>query len=268
MIPACSGIFYMPSTAVIKFVRSLQQKKFRAESKLFVVEGEKGVAELLSSGWPVHEVFGLPAWIDANKALLHNCSAPIVAITPAELERMSSLDTPNRVMALAQMPIGGQVPEIPPRGLVLALDGIRDPGNLGTIIRTANWFGVNQIVCSPDCVDAYSPKVIQATMGSFAKVQIACMELKEWIVEHAAHLPVYGALMQGQALHEVVVEKHGILVIGSESHGIRPDVLPLITKPVHIPHYQSGSHPTAESLNASVACAILLNHFSLHLFHG
>lgn len=234
----------------IKLVQSLKQQKFRKEHGLFVVEGRKMVEELLLSS--IETVF---LFATERYQVEHPINDErLETVTEVQISQMSSQDTPPGILAVAKIP---KPIAIQDKDMVLALDGIANPGNLGTIIRTAEWFGVKQIVCSNDCVELWNPKVIQATMGSVFRVSIAYTDLEHYLQGAKDRgQAVYGALLEGENLFKK--ESHwadGIIVIGSESHGIRGNILPLVTHPITIPR-ASGS--VTESLNASIAAGIIL----------
>jgi TrmH family RNA methyltransferase len=242
----------------IKYINSLKIKKYRYQHNAFFVEGEKGVAELLKSTLHIVKVFALREWIDANYSLLENRKTEIQEITPDELKKVSDLLSPNLVIAVADIPMQ-ELPDISGfNSMMLALDGIRDPGNMGTIIRTADWFGINKIVCSSDSVDVYNPKVVQATMGSFSRVEVFYVDLLEFFSRLPSTIPVFGALLDGPDISEKSFRKKGIILIGSESHGISEKLVPFVNEPVYIPHFMANTSANyAESLNASIANGII-----------
>jgi len=256
----------MLSKNQVKYINSLKIKKFRQEHGIFIAEGEKCAEELLNSNIEVTAVYALTDWLNENLNLLESKKIQYTETDEAGLAKISDLTTPNKVLALARIP----KPEFTAKlyeKYILALDNIKDPGNMGTIIRTADWFGIRQIVCSPGCVDAYNPKVVQSTMGSIARVNIHYLELIKFIKQKPEGTPVYGALLHGENLNETVFGTKGILIIGSESHGISHDVLPLVTDAVHIPSFSHNEAFTnAESLNASIANAIICYELSKQLF--
>lgn len=234
----------MLSKNEIKYIQSLCQKKQRTAERLFIVEGVKLVKELIDANYPVKNIYALEEW-DAPMTAI-----PITRISEVELERISSLQTPNQVLAVVKQlePIGEPLLK---GNLTLMLDGIQDPGNLGTLIRIADWFGINQIIASEDTVELYNPKVIQSTMGSFLRVKIWYKDLTT--VLNQQQVPVYGALLEGESIHKTNPSSEGVLLIGNESKGIRQPLLSLITHRVTIPRIGE-----AESLNAAVATGILL----------
>ena len=237
------------SKAQVKLVRSLQQKKFRDELGLFVAEGTKCVEELRKSFEPVHLY---EEGVNASRT---------------EIEQMSGLRTPQGVVGVfKKRPISNFIFDI--SNLCLALDGVQDPGNLGTIIRTCDWFGVHDIYCSLDTADCYNPKVVQATMGALARVRVHYVDLAQKLSEFRiqnSDRPIYGTLLDGRNMYEAlksegVKELKGIIVMGNEGNGISPEVRSLITHPILIPSYPKNAE-TSESLNVSIATAIVLAEF-------
>ena len=237
----------------IKIIQSLKQTKFRKENKMFVVEGNKLVSELLTSDFKVENILVTETWLEKFPEMAANLNSYEIVNTK-QMEQMSSMVTPPGIIATAHTPSYNIMPEDAENEFILALDGINDPGNLGTMIRTADWFGINKIVCSNDCADAWQAKTIQSTMGSIFRIQIMETDLREFLSN--VNAPIYGALMEGENIFTKKIEKkNGVIIIGSESHGIRKDVLPLVTSPIHIPR---GNGSQTESLNASVAAAIII----------
>ena len=233
----------------IKQIASLHQQKFRKELGLFVVEGRKMTEELLRSDFETIGLFATEAFLSNYPAFDH---AEIVS--EVQMKQMSGQDTPPGILAVVRMPQQGEIKTS--SRLILALDGIANPGNMGTLIRTAEWFGINDVVCSTDCVELWNPKVVQATMGSLYRVKVWEADLPDDLQQAKKQSQaIYGALLEGEDLFQMQARPEGILVIGSESHGIRKDVLPFITHPITIPRI-GGS--VTESLNAAVAGAILM----------
>ena len=236
------------SKANIKLVRSLQQKKFRDERGLFVAEGRKCVEELAKAFEQVM------LFVEGENA------------TAQEIEQMSSLRTPQGMIGVfRKRKVGDSISF----GLVVALDGVQDPGNLGTIIRTCDWFGVRRLVCSHDTADCYNPKVVQATMGALARVQVEYVDLVSWLEEikalnsHPSTLPIYGTLLNGRNLYEngaIADRQQGVIIMGNEGNGISEAVRRYITHPLLIPPYPAGAE-TSESLNVAIATAITLAEF-------
>jgi RNA methyltransferase, TrmH family len=255
----------MLSKNQVKHITSLQQKKFRELNNEFRVEGEKSVAEVLRSNYAVKAVFATRDWLIQNDILINRHKATIQEITPQELSRISQLTTPNKVLAIVTIPEEKDGDESIFDDIVLVLDNIRDPGNLGTIIRTADWFGIHNIICSIGCVDAYNPKVVQATMGSVFRTNLFYLNLKEFLQSAPANIMTYGCLLEGSNIHTTHLQSPAIIVIGNESNGISEELLPLISLPIKIPFFPSkssiGSDSHAESLNASHANAIVCYEF-------
>ncbi|MEE4176764.1 MAG: RNA methyltransferase [Bacteroides sp.] len=246
----------------IKYVQSLQQKKFRRQYGAFVAEGEKIVSELWASTFRVEGVYALTGWLESHRNQIPQ-GIDIYEVSEKDLGRISGLKTPNRVLAVVRMPEAGNEPEPGAGGLTLLLDQVQDPGNLGTIIRTADWFGIRRIVCSPDTVEVFSAKVVQATMGSFLRVDVNYSELVPFLEKVKGKFPVYGAFLEGTDHYDVEAAKDGLLVIGNESKGISPAVASLVNKKVRIHGGRKpGKADAAESLNASVAAGILMAWFS------
>ena len=234
----------------IKYIQSLGQKKFRQQERLFIAEGPKLVKELLEADASmVKEVFAVQEWIRDNEKILVKIA--VTEITETELERISQLTTPNKVLAVVKQFDEGN--NISTKGkITLALDGIKDPGNLGTIIRTADWFGIKQIICSHDSAEVYNPKVVQATMGSIARVKVFYTDLKEWLYEQK-DVRIYATTLDGQDVSAVKKIKEGIIVFGNESKGISDEILQLANEKISIP--KKGK---TESLNAAVAAGVVL----------
>lgn len=236
----------MLSKSHIKLITSLKQKKYRLQQGFFVVEGVKTIKELLQSKLTLYALYTTESFnIDAKDEIL---------ITEVELKRISFLTTPNKALAIFKIP---EVKPIEQSGLVLALDAIRDPGNLGTIIRLCDWFGVEDLVCSKETVDCFNPKVIQATMGSITRVNISYVDLELFLNETS--LPIYGAFMEGEMVYGTSLPEKGVLVMGNEANGVSKEIEVLINKKVSIPRF--GDLQATESLNVATATAILLSEF-------
>lgn len=230
----------------IKQVASLRQQKYRKELGLFVVEGRKMTEELLRSRFEVKTLYATEA--------CHDLFPQAETVTEVQMEQMSGQDTPPGILAVVKIPKAQRLSPSPK--FILALDGIANPGNMGTLIRTAEWFGISDIVCSPDCVEVWNPKVIQATMGSIFRINILEADLITFLNEQRSQdRAVYGALLEGENLFEMKGRESGVIVIGSESHGIREAILPCITRPITIPRI---GYSQTESLNASVAAGIIM----------
>ena len=237
----------MLSKNELKYIQSLCQKKQRQEEGLFIAEGTKLVDELLQSQYRIKKLYALADWIQQYPKAVE-----AVTVTEIELAKMSTLQTPNQVLAVVEQQIPKTGPDIYTQ-LTLVLDGIQDPGNLGTIIRIADWFGIKQVIASEDTVELFNPKVIQSTMGSFTRVNFWYRSLPEFLA--SAKIPVYGALLNGKNMHWEPPVTEGLLVIGNESKGISKELLPFISHPITIPRLGG-----AESLNAAVAAGIIVSH--------
>ncbi len=240
----------------LKLIQSLQHKKFRKAHGLFIVEGVKIVQELLRSQFIVEYLVVSQSWTAENPSFdIESITAEV--ISDKDYKPLSNFSTPPGILAVARIPKSA-TNDFEIAGLVLVLDGISDPGNMGTILRTAEWFGVQAIVCSTDCTDVWQPKAVQATMGSVFRIPVLQADLQLFFNSVEKDIPIYGALLEGQNLFSTKYDRHkpALLVIGSESHGIREAVKAFITDPLTIPAHTSSE---AESLNASVATAILLS---------
>ena len=229
-----------------KYIQSLYHKKVRDEAELFIAEGVKLVDELLNSGFVIRKIYATKEWTGSA-----GFPATII-IEQYELEKISSLSTPNHVLAVVEQKKLTREP-VDKNNIILVLDGIQDPGNLGTIIRIADWFGITQIVANTGTADVYNPKIIQSTMGSIIRVNVWYKDIEQWLA--AVSVPVYGALLNGNNIYTTAKIKEGILVIGNESKGIHNNILPFIKHAITIP---GRGH--AESLNAAVATGIILSH--------
>lgn len=239
----------MISKNQLKLIRALGQKKYRKQHQQYLVQGEKNVLELLSSDLPLSQLFATPGFINAHKAQLvgHN----VIEADEDSLTKASTLVSNNAAIAIVDMPAQAVLPQT---GLILALDGVSDPGNLGTIIRVADWYGIKHIVTSTDSADPYNPKTISATMGSFVRVHVSQVALADYLTELS--LPIYGAFLEGQNIHQARLQQNAVLLMGSESHGIRELCAPLVSDKITIPAFGA-----AESLNVAMATGIILDNF-------
>ena len=235
----------MVGKSQIKFIKSLQQKKYRNQHGMFLVEGLKTVQELLDSNFEPHKLYTT----DAAMILADQVGTEL--ISEAELKKISNLKTPNKVLAIFKFP---DIKPIDDREWILALDDIRDPGNLGTIIRLCDWFGIQHLVCSENTVDCFNPKVLQATMGSIARVNIVYTDLLQFITDYKGL--VYGTFMDGEPVYNIKLPQKGILVMGNEANGISNEIKNKVDKKISIPQF--GGRQT-ESLNVATAAAIFLN---------
>lgn len=243
----------MISKPRMKFIKSLHVKKFRQKEGLFIAEGEKVVSELLQSRYKIHSLYCTKEW-EAGRSPNKGVQANV--ISEDELKAISTLETPNKVLAVAGIPEKKIDYSALRQEITVVLDDIKDPGNLGTIIRTADWFGIQNIVCSESTVDAYNPKVVQAAMGSLFRVALYYENPETFFSTN--QLRVYGALLNGKDIASQKIKKPSVLVLGSEANGISKQLLKFIDVPVTIP---GGTGTKAESLNVSIAAGILFYEF-------
>lgn len=237
-----------------KLIAALQVKKYRQKYRKFVVEGDKMVAELLrQTRLPVSALFGLERWAGDHAALLAPFLEIFNPVSAGELKKISGLSTPNGVLALAELPATLPDLDLLQTGRCFYLDGLQDPGNLGTILRIADWFGLPAVFCSPDCVDAFSPKVVQASMGAIFRIHTREIALSDLVAQRPG-LPVMGAVLGGDDVFRTVLPDHGLLVVGNEGRGLGAIAEQLLTHRLTIPRHPRGQ---AESLNAAVAAGIL-----------
>lgn len=242
-----------------KLLRLLEQKKRRDAEGLFIAEGRKTVSDLLRGGMSCLFLAATPQRLPDLQSLAP--AAEIVEASDDELTEVSALQTRSEVIAIFRQR-KTPLPTPDNHTLILALDDVQDPGNLGTIIRTADWFGVHHIVCSRACADIYNPKTVQATMGALCRARVAYTDLAQWLPTTA--LPIFGAYLDGDCVYSAALPQAAILLMGNEGHGISPRLAPLITNRLHIPNYPTDA-PTSESLNVSTATAILLSEFRRRL---
>ncbi len=239
----------MLSKSQINLLKSLQHKKFRSGQSFFLVEGHKSIAEFINSAYQIETVYHTSAF--EPKVLNLSQKINLCEISVTELEKISSLKTPQDVIAQVKLP---QWPALDHSQLAgkfsIVLDGIQDPGNMGTIIRIADWFGIHYIVCSTDTVDVYNPKVIQASMGSLARLKVYYTDLTDFLAE--IKLPAFGALLDGDNIYNTDFGREGLIIMGNEGNGLRPEVQKLVTQAVTIPRIGK-----AESLNVAIATALL-----------
>ncbi|WP_405207958.1 TrmH family RNA methyltransferase [Aquimarina sp. LLG6339-5] len=233
-----------------KLINSLHQKKYRKQHGLFVAEGKKVINELLEADLKLHSLFTLDA------SYFKISSEKVFTVTETELKSISFLTTPQFAVAIFYIP---ETQSVTNDGLILALDDVRDPGNLGTIIRLCDWFGITDLVCSEQTVDCFNPKVIQATMGSVTRVNIVYTNLERFLMAEREEIPVYGTFMDGDTIYGEQLPKKGIIVMGNEANGISSDVEQFVNKKIAIPRF--GITPVTESLNVATATAIILNEF-------
>ncbi len=238
--------------AEISFIRSLSSRKERYAAGVFVAEGEKLVKELLASSFSVRRVYLCGDRIQ----LPQQVSVPTERILPREMERISLLKTPSDLLAVIEMPVYGNTETFLPKDWVLALDDVQDPGNMGTIIRLADWFGIRDIFCSEATVDCFNPKVVQATMGAIARVRVHYVPLPKFLQRMSSEgIPVYGTFLEGENIYDAELPATGVLVMGNEGQGISAAVGQQTTHKLYIPSYPTNAE-TSESLNVAVATAV------------
>lgn len=245
----------MLSKNKIKFIRSLELKKFRKENKAFLAEGNKLVSDL-SGHFRCKLLVSTPEWLNSNT---HISAEEIITVEKDELSRVSLLKTPQDVLAVFETPVCQLSEDNPRKELCLALDDVQDPGNLGTIIRVADWFGIKNIYCSNGTADAFSPKTVQATMGALARVKLHYCDLKE-LISKLDNVPVFGTFLDGKNIYGNELSANGLIVMGNEGNGISKEVSELINKRILIPNYPQGNE-TSESLNVAIATAIVCSEF-------
>jgi TrmH family RNA methyltransferase len=237
----------MVSKNQIKLITGLHQKKFRQANGLFLAEGVKVITELLSSGFVLEQLYFTAGDF---KKIPEGKKTPV---SQAELKKISALTTPNNCLAVFEMPAEKSIDDT---GLIVALDDIRDPGNLGTIVRLCDWFGISQLVCSHETADLYNPKVVQATMGSMARVNVVYTDLEAFIQN--TKLPVFGTFMDGKNIYKETLPENGVIILGNEANGISQNIEKLVKNRIAIPRF--GLQKT-ESLNVATAAAVVLSEF-------
>lgn len=242
----------MLSKNTVKFIKSLHQKKYRSETGKFFVEGEKSVLEVLDSDYSVDLLLMTEAFEGKHPTICKAFKGERIQVTQNQLEQVGQYQSNDSALAIVTM--RENLSFKPEEELILALDDVRDPGNLGTIIRVADWYGINKLVFSPQTAEFYNPKVIQATMGSFTRVQFFYEDLGK--VFQRWQLPIYGAFLDGVNIHQMKKPAPGVLLMGNEAKGISPEIEKWVTQKVTIPGFGN-----AESLNVAIATAILCDNF-------
>jgi len=241
----------------VKNIKSLEHKKFRAEKGLFVAEGHKTVLELLDR-FSCILLIATQSWLDLNKKI---SAERIEAVSADELKHASLLRNPQDALAIFRIPKKeAKLSEIAQSNLVLALDDVQDPGNLGTIIRLADWFGIKDVFCSKATADIYNPKAVQATMGALSRVSVHYTDLKQSIKELSHDIPVYGTFLEGEIIYDARLSANGVIIMGNEGNGITPEIKQSVTHKLYIPNWPQGA-PTSESLNVAIATAIVCSEF-------
>jgi RNA methyltransferase, TrmH family len=251
----------MISKNKIKFIQSLTNKKNREDSGLFIAEGEKLLSELIKANFLFETIVSTNDEI-ANK---HKLNCEFIAINESEMKKISLLKTSSSVLAIVrQPPIINHYSQLP-NNLILILDSVQDPGNLGTIIRLASWFGIQLIICSENCVDCYNPKVIQASMGAIAHVQLLYTNLSNFLIQAKnENRTIYGTFLEGENIYKCQLEKNGIIVLGNEGNGISNEVKKHISTKIVIPAFNNNEN--IESLNVSMAASIVCSEFRRRVF--
>lgn len=246
----------MLSKNKIKYIRSLELKKFRKEEKVFLAEGPKLVGDLMGH-FNCQLLVTLPSWLATHAEAQAN---ETIEVTPEELTRASLLKHPQEVLAVFEMPDYPSDPQLPAQTLCLALDDVQDPGNLGTILRIADWFGIHDIFCSYGTADVYNPKCVQATMGALARVRLHYCQLPEFLNALNRDIPVFGTFLDGENIYSQPLADRGIIIMGNEGNGISPETSRFINQRILIPNYPAGCE-TSESLNVAIATAIVCAEF-------
>lgn len=239
-----------------KIISSLQQPKHRRALRMFVAEGAKCISELIET-FECKMIVATHAWLEQGDFKIP-AGAEIMKASRADMERISSMSNAPEVIAVMAMPV--EVDKIETGGLVVALDGVQDPGNLGTIIRTCDWFGVGTIVCSHDTVDVYNPKVVQATMGALARVEVSYVDLAEWLKQLPGDRAIYGTFLDGENIYGSELQREGVIIMGNEGKGVSAKVAETVNQRLFIPPYPADAQHV-ESLNVSIATAIVLSQF-------
>lgn len=238
----------------LKYIRSLKDKKYRSEHGTFLAEGNKLITDLLPY-LKCQILVATPEFIGRTST---TDIEEVIEVNDSQLAQASLLQNPQQALAVFYQPVSNESIDLD-RELILALDGVQDPGNLGTIIRVADWYGIKHIICTMDTADVYNPKVVQATMGALARVNIKYIDLKAFLEDNQQH-PIYGTLLDGEDMYEQDITTNGIIVMGNEGNGIRPEIAAFLTKKLYIPNYPKGEL-TSESLNVSIATAIICAEF-------
>jgi len=254
----------MLSKNKISYINSLNQKKYRVENRVFVAEGTKLVNELLTSHFDVRMLVALPSWFDCNEAI--GFKGERIEASEQEMKKITLFSTPSDVLAIVSIP--DEKPyQFEKDDLVLALDTVQNPGNFGTIIRLADWFGIKQVVCSQQSADIYNPKTVQSSMGAICRVKVDYLDLEVFLnqVANLHHQPVYGAFLEGENIYSANLSRSGVIVMGNEGKGISSAIERLCTHKLNIPNFPIGT-ATSESLNVAIAASIICSEFRRRLF--
>jgi len=254
----------MLSKSQISFVTSLQQKKFRKQEQVFIAEGEKVIIDLLASSFVTQKIFATEFYFEKYRHLKIPSSTECITVTETELKKISALTTPNEVLAVVEIPSYIVQESELKNSLTVVLDNISDPGNFGTIIRIADWFGIKNIICSPDTADCYNPKVVQASMGSLFRIKVHFTDLPAFLKKNNEQdkIPVYGTTLNGENIYSSKLSSNGFILMGSESTGIREELTKFVTHSLFIPSFSDGENAVApDSLNVAVATAVVCAEF-------
>lgn len=254
-------IIFMLSKTKAKFIISLQRKKVRDVEGLFVIEGDKIVKEFLLSGMRIRTLVAKSEFINSLTSELRDLIFETEEVSYEELKLISTLKTPHNALAVTEMQKRELKTEDILNQLCVALDFVQDPGNLGTIIRAAGWFGIKNIICSSDCVDVYNPKVVQGSMGALLHVNVYYTELEEFLISaQGKGIPIYGTLLEGEPIYDHSLGRRGVILLGNESKGISDKLAPYITEKIMIPKFSNAKHGI-DSLNVSMAASIVFSEF-------
>jgi TrmH family RNA methyltransferase len=254
----------MLSKNQISFINSLQQKKFRKQEGLFIAEGEKIVDDLLASSFVIKKIIATSSYIDKySKRSISSSTEEWIEVSDAELKKISTLTTPNKVFAVAEIPSYAPDEKEISQSLSLVLDCISDPGNLGTIIRVADWFGIKNIICSSDTADCYNSKVVQASMGSLFRTKIHYVDLEDFLEKNRVQekLRLFAMMLEGENIYTAELPSTGLIILGNEAGGVRSDLTKYFSKSLLIPSYRTGEDSSADSLNVAIAAAIVCSEF-------
>ena len=253
----------MLSKNKIKYIRSLEHKKYRVATSSFVAEGYKVVADLIPA-FRCKCLVATSEWFENNDSVLaslHATNTEIISVTDEELRKVSFQETPQQVLAIFQQPQWSvDICHVAKHSLCLALDDVQNPGNLGTIIRLADWFGIEHVFCSRNSADIYNPKTIQATMGAIARVQVHYVDLPSVLATIDSSTPIYGTSLHGENIYTKPLTPHGLIIMGNEGKGVSDAVNAFVNEQLYIPNYPQG-RPTSESLNVAIATAIVCAEF-------
>lgn len=240
-----------------KQLRALHKKKARREQGLFLVEGEKTVAELLASQWQIEKLFATPEFSSTHQNLIQQAGVELISCNAAELTSVSTLVSNSAALAVVNIPEPPKL-TVSSEDWVIALDNINDPGNLGSVLRIADWYGISQVVCSPTTAELYNPKVIAASKGSFLRIKVSYQPLADFLEQQAAQTPVLGAYLAGESVHQLSpLPTGGVILLGSEAQGISPALATKVTRKITIPAFGA-----AESLNIGVAAAVICDNLA------